>query len=284
MSDVAPLASVDRRILQAQLDPDRQAGRLGPLLEIEHALIRAVAPLVPERHAVDIGAHHGAYTRLFRSLGFDVTAVEAVPSLVAKLRKQFAGDERVTIVQTAASSEDGRAQFHLASRGPVEGVNDDPNLFNSITDHASQGYLSFDTRLNVATRSVRSMMESGLLPERLGILKVDTEGHDRSVLAGALPKLGRLNLCEYWSNTHTWGDERFPNEPSNYVDLLKSEGDHQFIVLGRDTRSNQMFFQVDASFCVPGSWGNVVFTVDEDLHRAALAWCLDVFGASGLRT
>lgn len=281
--DAALVVEAERYLYAGMLQGDALSRRNGGFPEIEHPLLRALAPLIPEKQAVDIGAYRGAYTDLFLSLGFKVTTCEPVPSLMQELHKRYRTEPRVTLVNAAIGEKDGRTEFLLARLGEAAPEGTDPNLFNSLVQHPTQGMLDFQAKLVTPARSLSSLIRWGLVDREIGILKIDTEGHDLTVLDNAEGMLGRVTLCEFWNRNYVFAGPNTPNDASDYRTFLRNlSGDYRTIVLSRDDVSGKMFFHVDVDATIPGSWGNILITRDEKVFAAALNWCIGAFGAAGI--
>lgn len=271
----------ERRLMRNILRNRDFSNRLGELPEIEHALIRALSPMVPTKTAVDIGGNRGAYTDLFLSLDYAVSVIEPAPTLVKALRERYCGRSEVAIIQAAVSDNDGRAELSLAEvTSEVRGAGDE-HLFNTLTPYGAAGLVDFPSTIPAVTRTLRTLRADGLVPPDIGFLKIDTEGHDRAVLAGALPDLGHVTLCEFWSDEYVLGSPDVPNEPKDYAELLRDVPGLHFLTLGR-TAENRFYVQVGAGRAPAGAWGNVMFTADHTLFMVAANWCLDVLGRDAL--
>lgn len=254
------------------------------LPEVEHLLIKHLAPAIPERVAIDIGGFRGAYTKVLRQCGFEVFTFEPVPSLVAQLRAKWRHDPGVHIERIALSDQDGMVDINLAAWQLGEGgdFNDD-DAFNTLQTNSGNNALAFMSRLSVVRRRLAGLVESGLVPPRIGVLKIDAEGHDPLILEGAWPFLGRVTLCEYWSRDFVFSNGASVNDLSNYDNFFASRTDVHRLVIGRDIYERSLYFQVDPRSTEPNSWGNILFTKDAQLFASAVEWCFDLMGSEACR-
>lgn len=140
--------------------------------EAELALLRFLVP--PGRAALDIGANNGVYTQALLRLTDKVIAFEPNPRYVDELRRFF-GD-RIRLVAAALSDCSGSVDLvlprpsgpeDLSALATIEGANP---LASEIPCE----------RLRVAAMHLD---ELGL--GDVGFIKIDVEGHEEAVIAGA---------------------------------------------------------------------------------------------------
>ncbi len=133
----------------------------------------------PGMHVVDAGANHGYYTVMFADLvgpSGRVAAFEPNPGLAALLRKSVTVNgfaSRVEVHEVALSAEDGGSiELHASADEPKNGV---------IAPAGGGG---------LAVRSATLTAALGAWP-RVDFLKIDVEGAEEAVLAGAWPLIVR---------------------------------------------------------------------------------------------
>jgi FkbM family methyltransferase len=134
--------------------------------------IRILRTLVtPGKCAIDIGANRGVYTYFLSRLCAHVFAYEPNPMCVGLLVRTFGPN--VTVRQTALSDEHGTAVLHIP-------------LFqgNSWDGWGSlaKNFPGADSVREVVV-DTRCLDEEGIT--NVGFIKIDVEGHERAVLAGA---------------------------------------------------------------------------------------------------
>lgn len=124
---------------------------------------------VARGRCIDVGANAGVYTYFMHRAGCDVECFEPIPELANALRGRF--KSRVSVHQCAASEMDGMSEIRV----PLKGA------------RALYGYSSatktWDHQLTIP---VRFRKLDGFGFDRVGLIKIDVEGHELAVLRGAL--------------------------------------------------------------------------------------------------
>jgi FkbM family methyltransferase len=161
----------------------------------EFDLLSRILAQLDDRSVVDVGAERGSFSEaMLRAGAAEVHAIEPEPRNAEFLRRRFRGESRIMIHECAISTRDGEADLYLST--DQEGA---PLTFaHSMTEHPNTDEVSWNERIPVTTRSLGSLAADGEIPSRIGIQKVDTEGHDLDVLEG----LGTVNcdviMTEHW--------------------------------------------------------------------------------------
>jgi FkbM family methyltransferase len=142
---------------------------------------------------LDVGANAGQYAHMLRGdVGFagTILSFEPNPDVFAALAVAARGDPRWHVFQTALTDRDGEAPFNIMAADQFSSLNAPDAGLEPI----------FATRNRIA-KSVRVPCRrlDTLLPELAGaadaramLLKMDTQGHDAAVVAGAGEALGRM--------------------------------------------------------------------------------------------
>lgn len=143
---------------------------------------------------LDVGAHHGGFAQMLRTegrYGGDIVSFEPFSASRAELARVAGGDGRWRVEPYALADRDGTASLHL-----FEGREE----FNSLGTLNEAGRTRFglvsDTEEVVSVRKLSTLVETLRLRPRLGatLLKTDTQGHDLSVIEGALPDVTEIPL------------------------------------------------------------------------------------------
>lgn len=118
---------------------------------------------------VDAGAHVGFYSLLAAHAGADVVAIEPDPYNLAALRRNLRGT-RAEVLGAAVSDAVGAAAFHLSSS----------TTGSSLVD---RGDIEMTKSVPVETTTVDAIVDGRAFD--VLVLKVDVEGAEPAVLAGA---------------------------------------------------------------------------------------------------
>jgi len=131
---------------------------------------------------IDVGAHKGAYTYwMARRVGSrgTVFAIEPQNRLIGPLNAAFAGMRQVRVVEAAASDRSAESVLMSIRRDSTHGASLD-GLEGEGVDTAS-----------VRTVSLDDFLQSQAIG-RLDFVKIDAEGHELRILAGAMRLLERF--------------------------------------------------------------------------------------------
>ena len=151
-------------------------------LEHHAAALDGLAALVarhilPSSTVIDVGANIGLSTILLARLARRVIAYEPSPPNAALLRRNLAlnGITNVEVRAAAASSEPGTLRFHVAQYGAGSHV-------------VTAGHVSGDA---IEAIDVPAVPLDGEALPTIAFIKIDAEGHEPDVLAGARRLLAR---------------------------------------------------------------------------------------------
>jgi FkbM family methyltransferase len=141
----------------------------------EASFVRTLAGGEAKLVCFDVGANVGGYARLVcDSFGdrCDVWCFEPSPSTFAELAASMAKLPNVRCFELALSAGEGRLPFYVDARG---------SQFSSLTDRPGT------TMRVIQTARLDDIAEKHAIT-RINLLKIDVEGHELAVLAGA-PRL-----------------------------------------------------------------------------------------------
>jgi FkbM family methyltransferase len=151
---------------------------------------------------VDVGAHIGYFTlAAAKKVGPSgrVIAIEPTPSSAAVLRRNVAmnGFEgRVSIIEAAASAASGSGTLVQSASTPMWNTLEPDTLEDTVEG------------ISVRTVAIDDVLSSERWPP-VQILKLDVEGHERSVLKGAAETLSRYPELEIIFEASGTSAERF---------------------------------------------------------------------------
>jgi FkbM family methyltransferase len=155
---------------------------------------------------VDLGANVGDWTAdlLVLCQPARVVCIEPDPRLAPKLRERFAGRQDIEICETAVGSASGLASFNLM-HNPL--LNSFRKLTGDIAKFYSEPVQAQDTVM-VQVHPLDSLLPSS---GRITILKIDAQGFEREVLAGAEQTLRRTDyvIMEINFQPHYEGEAGF---------------------------------------------------------------------------
>ena len=241
---------------------------LAAVLEVQYLrpLLKSLPP--GGRTAVDAGAHRGAISAALAEAGLLTLAVEPNPVIAEQLAQKLAAEIRagmVKVARCAASDRDGAADLILGSATTVSTLEPEwtavgfPELFRARNT----------VRVPVRRLDWLAAAHGFGTGERLGLLKVDVEGHELSALRGFFDA-GRLAapavvMFETFS--------RFPQQAADCIILLAEQGYSTFdIVLrsGPDVLEIERFTEPG----LPRSWrdraGQVLFYANVIAYHPSL--------------
>lgn len=143
---------------------------------------------------LDVGAHHGGFGRLLRQNGYSGPIVSFEPSTanVQVLKNECGADAKWVYRQEALGSVDGEADLQVMTQSTF-------SSFHRPTGWATQ---RFGSRVEVAetervpVRRLDDLWESIAGSARSVFLKIDTQGHDLDVLAGATEHLSLVPVVQ----------------------------------------------------------------------------------------
>jgi len=227
--------------------------------EPEVTLLGAFLARLEHCTVIDVGAEQGAFAEAMLRAGADeVHSLEPEPRNAAFLRKRFDGEARVLVHELAAADENRRLELHLSS--DASGA---PLPFgHTVLERPDTDEIAWRQTVTVDGRSLASLVADGVLPRRVGILKVDTEGCDAAVIAG----LGDLEcdviMLEHWTDLpHSLG--QCPWSLDEVVSALRPRHFSHFAFI--EHRAEFVFLKWDDGDVGRGHMGNLVFLHDRVL-------------------
>ena len=173
------------RALQVQIIP---AGRVALAFEWEH--LRCFFRHFDIDCVFDVGANAGQYGNMLRRrVGYHgpIISYEPVPEVAAKLRTAAAADPSWTVEELALDATTGQAGMNIIA-------NDEFSSLHPLSEVARQQFseqVQLVRRIEVRTGTLADELAryQAKLGFRRPYLKMDTQGHDLSVAAGAGDRL-----------------------------------------------------------------------------------------------
>ena len=210
---------------------------------------------------IDIGGEQGAFAGAMLQAGADaVYVIEPEPHNVAVLRESFAADPRVTVFAVAASDADRTLELHISTN--PDGA---PIPFgHTVLERPDTGEIAWRKTVTVEARSLESLVAASEVPERVGVLKIDTEGHDDAVIAGIGPLECDVIVVEHWVDLpNSLGP--CPWTLDEVASPLRARGFSHFAFIQH--RSEFTILTWDDGEIPPDHMGNIVFLHDRVVDR-----------------
>jgi FkbM family methyltransferase len=139
---------------------------------------------------IDVGAHEGEYAERLRKGGYEgqIVSFEPVPRAFAELERRAAGDSAWSVHRLALGREDGTTTMNVV-----------PGTLSSILPATKFGAgryprLQEPEEVEVEVRRLDRVVDEtvGMLDGRRPFLKLDTQGYDLDVFAGASETIERF--------------------------------------------------------------------------------------------
>jgi FkbM family methyltransferase len=147
--------------------------------------------IAPQALVFDIGANRGDATAVFRTLGARVVSVEPVRETADQLKRRFAADPGVTVVEKAVTSSSGPVTLHINSISQLCSISSD---WIDATERSGR-FSAWGSRW-LENRTVPSTTLDQLIAEfgRPQFCKIDVEGSEVDVLKGLSDPIEFLSL------------------------------------------------------------------------------------------
>jgi FkbM family methyltransferase len=225
--------------------------------DAELRLLRAALKHLTVRTVVDVGAERGELADGLLDAGAEeLHAIDPHPDNARELADRFGSDPRVKVHEYAVSDADGSSSLRLSSRPDGTPI----SWGHTLLDAPDTGEIVWRESVPVTRRSLASMVETGELPARVGILKVDTEGNDLAVLRGIGDLRADLVMVEHWTDL-PFGLGPCPWTAADLVATLRPRGFTHFAFIVH--HGEFVTLKWDDGDIERGAMGNLVFVHDE---------------------
>ncbi|MGY3410986.1 FkbM family methyltransferase [Bradyrhizobium sp. GM5.1] len=153
-----------------------------PLLHEKHTL-RELLVYLDVDCVFDVGANEGQYAELLRSIGYDgqIVSFEPVPRLAKALRAKAVYDASWYVESVALDSTRRHVEFNVASSHSLS------SLHTPLSGGVFERDIAASERIGIDTATLDDYFRKyqKTLGFKRTFLKMDTQGHDLSVAAGA---------------------------------------------------------------------------------------------------
>jgi FkbM family methyltransferase len=208
-------------------------------------------------NVVDIGAERGSFTELaLECAARHVAVFEPLPRHFRFLQSKFGDRPEVELLPIAVSDRSGQAELKIAT--DVHGAELD--YYHTLSPLGDTGTVFRNAKtICVETASLSDLASGGKIPAPVDFLKIDTEGHDLSVLEGLGSEKPRVIMAEFWINLpETSGQNQY-----TLADLINwgtANGYSDTVIIRRQQTIETIEFS--SSWAVDGDWGNIIFFRD----------------------
>jgi FkbM family methyltransferase len=224
--------------------------------DAELALMSKLVTRLESRTFLDVGAEQGALATGVLDAGVEkLHAFEPHPANVEALHSRFSHDRRVTIHPHAVSDDDGTAELHISTHPDGSPI----SFGHTLLGRADTEEIAWGKTVEVTRRSLQSLIDSGEVPRRVGILKIDTEGHDLAVIEGMGALEPDVVMVEHWNYLPN-GLGACPWSTLDMVNALRGRGFSHFAFIVH--RGDFVTLKWDDGEVEEGAMGNLLFVHD----------------------
>jgi FkbM family methyltransferase len=230
-------------------------------------LLRALLSRLANRTVFDVGAESGGFVEFCIAAGSPrVFAFEPYPAHVSELRRKFAHQSAVTIVDAAVGQADEAAPLHVArnaSGDPLDGG-------HTLVRRPDASDVRYPSALGVQCRSLDSLAADGSIPRSAGLLRLGITGAGVLVLHGARSIASAIVAFDTGANPQA----NTRNDPPELVALLASRGYRDVVAVKR--RDGLEWLQIGSTERRDGEFRALVF-----IHESVRADLLPTVYAAG---
>jgi len=231
--------------------------------ETELSVLLQMCAGLRNKIAIDVGAEQGSFTAEFLRTGCThVYTFEPWPPNADYLRQRFRDNPEVRVFETALSVSDKTAALHVAQDSSGQVL----RYYHSLESFKDTPQVRWGSDINVPCRSLGSLVSQGTIPSEVGVLKIDTEGHDFAVLQGLGALASDIIMVECWDELpQVIGS--CPYRLSQVAGYLRERGYLNFAFFKRFDEFEAV--QINHSQTRPGEWGNVLFLHEDVFDQLA---------------
>mgnify|MGYP003974982415 CR=1 FL=1 len=234
--------------------------------DTELKILAAIIPHLTNRNFIDIGAEKGSVSKFFMAHGFNGWIFEPYPGHRNVLESIVSGTDS-KFFPYAIDKSDHLGTLHIAT----DENNDPLNYFHSLQYLEKDHRVKHTDQISVDCFSIGSLVHQGILEEKVGVLKIDTEGNDLNVLKGMGTLDTEVLICEYFTNNiySGWKD----GAPEKLIAEASKIGFEKYIVTKR--RRDIEFVDFSPTSFANEQWGNLIF-IRGSIYQAALNQLLEI--------
>jgi FkbM family methyltransferase len=219
----------------------------------ELSLLSDLAARLDRKSMIDVGAEQGSLAHAMLAAGIeDLHAFDPHHDNAEGMRTRFADDPRVRVHELAISDSDGAGKLHVSSKPDGSPL----SFGHTLLEREDTDEVAWRHTVTVERRSLGSLLDAGEIPGHVGILKVDTEGHDLAVVRGMGALEADVVMVEHWTELpHGLG--HCPWSTQEMLDELEPRGFAHFAFVVH--RGEFVTLKWDDGEVEPGAMGNLIF-------------------------
>jgi FkbM family methyltransferase len=227
------------------------------------------------RTMVDVGAELGTLAMQMLLAGIEsVHALDPHPDNARAMRARFGADGRVTVYEYAVSDADGEGELHVSSDADGTTL----PFGHTLLERHDTDEIAWRETMPVTLRSLQSLVDGGEIPASVGILKIDTEGHDLAVVRGMGTLQADVVMVEHWTDLPN-GLGACPWTTEEMLAALRPRGFNHFAFIVH--RGEFVTLKWNDAAVEPQAMGNLIFLHDSAVDRMLPAvlecagWCAE---------
>jgi FkbM family methyltransferase len=222
--------------------------------ETELRLLLRAFEVLDSPLVVDVGAERGGVVDAFREHPKceGIWAFEPFPPHARALQEKYRHEPRIRVLPIALGDVDQERVLHVAQ----DPMGRDLDYYHSLERFEDTAQIRWGRKVPVQCRRLGSLVASGEVPGHVGVVKIDTEGHDFAVVRGLGALRADLVLVEFWVRL----PESVGELPWHLEELASLMGGRGYRDLAMIKRYDEFeVVQVNALERREGDWGNVLF-------------------------
>jgi len=239
---------------------------------------------LPSRIVLDIGANTGDFSTHLLQAGYEVYAFEPYPGSYLRLKQRLGAHPEFHALKFALGSAPGEVPLHTVEDHSLDQHYGDPTVYYSLARHGMPDDLPFTGSVSVTVKTLAQLHQEGAVPADVGLVKIDTEGHDLEVIRGMDNHRYPAVMVEFWDANIPFGSQGLPYTVGSMAAEMRQRGYFWYIVIYRVWGQNRTAFYCNRDQAVPHSWGNLVFFRDRETFAEAQQWCSAVLPRTYFKT